>query len=107
MFVRQPDQPDFLNDSLLVYGILPPLSLCYENGTKETEANFIVVDESTCSSRVSSDGPNVQPGKFNILIPQEITGRHRIYVAGGDCDSEIRSVLFDVIRKLWCALCDV
>ena len=106
MLVRQPDQPGFLNDSLLVYDILSPLALCYENGTKETEANFIVI-ESTCSSRISSDGPNVQPGKFNILIPLEITGRHRIYVAGGECNSTIRSVLFDVIRKLWCALCDV
>ena len=107
MFVRLPDQPNFLNDSLLVYGIVPPLALCYENGTEETEAVFFVIDETTCSSRVSNDGPNVQPGKFNIIIPLEITGRHRMYVAERDCNAMTRSVLFDVICKWWCALCDV
>ena len=94
--------PTILNDSLLVFGrISQSLLLCYVNGTEETRADIVVNTNSadTCSSSVATERPNIQPGEFNIRILQEVSGRHRVYVADGSCTTGIRSDEFDVIRK--------
>lgn len=98
------DRPNFLNDSILVYGTFSPLVLCYENGTEEADAMFISDDDEidqTCSSEVAISRPNIQPGIFAIRVPMEVTGQHRVYVAVGICSSQTRSIMFDVNRKSW------
>ena len=103
MLGRVLGRSNFLNDSLLVYGILPPLALCYENETEETEAEFvnIPIKDETCSSIIAS-GTNAQPGKFNITVPIAVADRQTVYIAKPDCASRTRSAEFDVICKSWC-----
>ena len=92
-----------LNGSLLVFGAVPlPLALCYENGTAETRAFFIphAIDD-ICSSLTVNDGPNTQPGRFDVTVLIEVMGQPTMYVAAeGNCSSAMRSTTFKVIRKL-------
>ena len=101
---RVQDSMSTLNGSLLVFTSVPlPLVLCYvENRTEETLATFVLftIDDNICSSLTVNDGPNVQPGRFKLIVPTEVMGERDVYVAGRNCSNPIRSATFKVICKL-------
>ena len=92
-----------LNNSVLAFGNIPqPLLLCYANRTQEPLADFLVVSipENICSLNIAADERDVQPGRFKMTVSVNVSGQHRVYIAGSNCTTGTASAEFDVNCKL-------